>query len=246
MRSLLGVTLLISIFTSAASFAESVSVRVLLSAKQETILASPIAAKVNVLNASIGSSFKKGDVLIGFNCDEQRAQLSMAQAEYKGASAELNAKQKMYDLGQASDVEVAMAISKNGQSKAQVSLNKARYNRCTVRAPFAGRVAKLHVKNYMTVAAGEPLLELVGNGPLTIRLNVPSSALGHLQQSHPMSVVIDETGGQYDAYISARSARVDSVSQSIEMRGEMQAEFSELLAGMSGTATIELNYAGGE
>jgi membrane fusion protein (multidrug efflux system) len=246
MRPLLGITLLLSITASVTSFAESVSVRVLLSAKQETILASPIAAKVKVLNASIGSSFKKGDVLIGFNCDEQRAQLSMAEAEYKGANAELNAKQKMYDLGQASDVEVAMAISKNGQSKAQIDLNKARYNRCTVRAPFTGRVAKLHVKNHMTVAAGEPLLELVGNGPLMIRLNVPSSALGLLQQSHPMSVVIDETGVQYDAFISARSARVDAVSQTIEMRGEMETEYPELLAGMSGTATIELDHAEAE
>ena len=97
--------------TQAAAVPTAELVRVLLTPGGETTLASPVAAKVQNLNATLGASFARGQTLVSFDCSEQTARLDMAKAELDGAVEQHEAKIRMQGLEQASDVEVAMAAS---------------------------------------------------------------------------------------------------------------------------------------
>lgn len=213
-------------------------VRVLLTADRETTIASAISAKIVVLNGSLGQSFKAGDLLIEFDCDESNARVEMSKAELAGAIDQHEAKVKMQGLGQASDVEVALAASQVNKNRAQLSLNVTQVAQCKVVAPWAGRVAKANVKNHMTVTPGQPLLELVNDGPLRLKLNAPSKLLSRLKQGSTFTIQIDETGGKYAATVSAINSRVDSVSQTVEVEGRLTRAYRELLSGMSGVADL--------
>src|SRR5210317_1322700 len=52
----------------------------LLIAPIETTLASPMFGRVATHNASLGSSFKKGSLLIAFDCADRDAQVGMGEA----------------------------------------------------------------------------------------------------------------------------------------------------------------------
>jgi membrane fusion protein, multidrug efflux system len=106
-------------------------------------------------------------------------------------------------------------------------------------APWGGRVAKIHVRNHMSVAAGQPLLDLVKTGPLKIKLSVPSRHLASMKPGVAFEVAIDETGKRYEAQVRAINSRIDPVSQTIEIEAAMSRDHAELLAGMSGTARFE-------
>lgn len=212
------------------------AIRVLLVAQGETTLSSAVAARIKDLNASLGMPFSAGQALVAFDCEEPQAHLNMAKAELAGAIETHEAKLRMQGLQQASDVEVALAASGVDKARAQAMLYQSQVRQCVVIAPWAGRIAKLHVRNHMSVTPGQPLLELVKSGPLRLRLNVPSRTLAQVKVGRLFDVTIDETGKSYQARVAAINSRVDPVSQSIELEANMAKAYPELLPGMSGSA----------
>ncbi|MBT2339798.1 MULTISPECIES: efflux RND transporter periplasmic adaptor subunit [Pseudomonas] len=214
-------------------------VRVLLVADQETTLASQLVGRVRAVNASLGSSFRKGDVLVSFDCDEQAARLKMAQADLSAARESHDAKLRLQGLQSAGEVEVSLAASAAEKASAQVAQYRAQQQQCTVLAPFDGRVVKVQVKAFQGVNLGQPLLDLISNGPLKMRVNVPSRWLAWLKPDQTFQVDLGETGKRYPAKVKAINAQVDAVSQTIELEGIIQGQPADLLAGMSGTALFE-------
>lgn len=217
-------------------------VRVLLIPDQETTVSrsgsSLAAARINRLNVTLGSTFSAGKTLITFNCNVPRARLAMSKAELSGAVETHTAKLRMQGLEQAGDVEVALAASVVAKARAEVKLGELQISYCSITAPWDGRVAKVYVRNHMTVTPGQPMLDLVKSGPLRLRVNIPSRLLSQLRIDSKFEVTIDETEKTYQAIIVAINSRVDAVSQTVEIEGLMTQRFPELLAGMSGTAMM--------
>ena len=217
-------------------------VRVLLIPNKETTISSTMAARIVSFNASLGQSFKAGDVLVAFDCDEAHARVEMSKAELAGAIDQHEAKVKMQGLEQASDVEVALAASASNKFKAQLSLHQAQVSQCRIYAPWGGRVAKTVVKNHMTVTPGQPMMELVDFGALKLKLNAPSKLIGKLKAGAKFNINIDETGLNYPAIVTAVNSRVDPVSQTVEIEAKMAKSYKELLSGMSGVADLNAYY----
>lgn len=220
----------------AASAAESI--RVLVLPAGETVLSSPVPGRIAKLYVGLGVPFKQGEVLIAMDCDEPQARLAMAKADQAAATEQYEAKLRMQGLEQASDVEVALAASAVAKAKAQIELFQFQISQCSIRAPWNGRTAKLHVRSFMTVAAGQPLLDLVRSGLLLMKLNVPSRWISTLKMGQNFDVTIDETGKTYQARVHRINGRVDPVSQTIELEATMTKSHPDLLPGMSGVATF--------
>lgn len=218
------------------------NVRVLLAPERETTLSSTIAGRIVSLNGSLGKSFKAGEILVTFDCEEANARVEMSKAELSGAIEQHEAKVRMQGLDQASDVEVAVAASAANKAKAQLGLHKTQVSQCNVYAPWAGRIAKLNVRAYMTVTPGQPMLELVKEGPLKLRMNVPSKLLARVKVGSKFNVMIDETAQTYPAAVTAINSRVDPVSQTVEIEARLTKGYRELLSGMSGVADINSFY----
>jgi membrane fusion protein, multidrug efflux system len=213
-------------------------IRVLLAPELETTLSSPVAARITSLNATLGARFNAGQTLVSFNCQESVARKGIADAELSAAVEQHEAKVRMQGLEQASDVEVAVAASAVAKAKSQLMLQQAQVSQCSVSAPWAGRIAKVHARNFMTVSAGQPLVDLVKTGPLKLKLNVPSKWLAQIRVGSVFDVAIDETGKTYQARVAAINSRIDPVSQTIELEASMAQAYPELLAGMSGVANM--------
>lgn len=221
---------------AGAASTDSDTLRVLLAASEETTLSSQISGRVQTLTLALGDSFTKGKPLVRFDCDEQQARLKMSQAELAAARENHEAKMRLQGLQQAGEVEVSLAASNAEKARAQVDLYRAQLAHCTVSAPFSGRIAKLSVRSHQSVAPGQPLLDIVSDGPLKLRVNAPGKWVGWLRRGTRFDVQIDETGKRYKATVSALNARIDAVSQTIEIEGTLDQAAADLLPGMSGVA----------
>ena len=220
----------------AASAPSADNIRVLMIPAAETTLVAPMVGRIDRLNVQLGSAFRAGQSLVSFDCSESDARLRMAQAELASAKEQYDAKLRLQALNAAGDVEVQMAASAAERAKAQIAVNQTQTRLCRVDAPFAGRVVKIHVKQFQGTNVGQAMVDIVSSGPLKVRLNAPSRWLQWLKVGTPFDVVIDETGKSYPANVSAINGRVDAVSQSIELEAQVRGAFPELLAGMSGNA----------
>lgn len=216
------------------------AIRVLLSPELETTLVAQMVGRIASLNAALGAPVAKGRTIVAFDCGEPAARLRMAEAEYASARETLEVKTRLRKLDAAGEMEVSLAAAAAERGQAAIALAKTQLGQCTVPAPFSGRIVKVHVKPHQGVNVGAPLVELVSDGPLKLRLNVPSLLLRKIRVGTPFDVDIDETGKTYPAKVTAINARVDAVAQTIELEARIDGRPAELLAGMSGVARLNV------
>jgi len=212
------------------------SVRVLVISHIETTLSSEIEGRVEKLFVDMGSLFKKGDLLVQFNCDTYQAALLKAKAELKEAEKTLEVNRKLEAFNSVSALEVAVTEAKMEKAQADVLYHRATVERCNLEAPFDGRVVRRVVNPFEFVSAAQPLLEVVDHIRLELQLHVPSMWLKWIRQGMRFTVRIDETPKNYTARITVIGTRVDPASQTIEIRGIIEGQHPEMLPGMSGTA----------
>lgn len=217
---------------------ERQDIRARLSPRRHTTLASEIGAKINRMPIQEGGAFRAGQLLVSFDCSVQQAQMEKAMAEQAGAERSLQANLELEKLNSVGQLELDLSRNAVQRAKAEVGLHRAMLGKCSVHAPYAGRIAEQKVREQQFVQAGQPLLDLIDDSVLELEFIVPSRWLSWLKTGERFSIAIDETGRSYPARFTRIGARIDPVSQSIKVGAAIEGRHPELLAGMSGRVEI--------
>jgi len=213
-------------------------VRALLSPAREAVISSQLAGRIVEMKEQVGMSFSRGDALVRFDCSELDARLKMAEAEQQSAELILKTKQELFKLQSAGETEVALAAAAAAKAKSQTVLQKTLMEACEIRAPFDGSVTRVAAHAFQSVNQGQALMEIVSLTSPRARMNVPSRWLEWLKAGVQFRLTVDETGRSYTGRITLVSARVDPVSQTVEIEGEVESA-TALVAGMSGYASFK-------
>ncbi|MDO9597607.1 MAG: efflux RND transporter periplasmic adaptor subunit [Azoarcus sp.] len=222
----------------AKSAMERQEIRAQLLPRRYTTIAAEIGAKVNRLPLPEGSAFRAGQLLVGFDCTLQRAQLRKAEADLDGAAQTLKSNQRLAELNSVGQLELDLSRSAVNKARAEVGAHHAVLGKCSVEAPFAGRVAEQKIREQQYVQPGQALLDIIDDSVLELEFLVPSRWLVWLKVGGKFEVQIDETGQRYPAKFIRIGARVDPVNQSVKVAAAIEGKFPELIAGMSGRVQV--------
>ncbi len=213
-------------------------VRAQISPRQHAVLSSEMAGRIIELSVREGDRFKKGDKLVVFDCAVQAAKQANATAAEQAAIKKLEVATRLDKLQSISGIELVQAESARIMARAEVALSRALSEKCTILAPFDGRVAEKRVQRWEFVGEGSQVLDIYETTAFELEMIVPSQWLQSLRPGQLFSVRIDETGEAHTAEFTRFGARIDPVSQSIKAFGRIQGQVDGLLPGMSGTVTV--------
>lgn len=213
---------------------ERQDIRAQLMPRRYTTIASEIGAKISRLPIAEGTAFKAGQLLVSFDCSIQQAQLLKAAAELEGAEQTHKANTELVKLNSVGQLEVDLSRSAVNRAKAEVAGNNALLSKCSISAPYAGRVAEQKAREQQYVQPGQPLIDILDDSVLELEFLVPSRWLGTLRTGQRVQVFIDETRKTYPARFIRIGARVDPVSQTVKVAAAIDGRFPELIAGMTG------------
>jgi len=214
-------------------------IRALLIAPVETVLSSQMEGRIVSIPVKDGSVAKKGDELLQFDCKENEAELRKARAQLSEARYTWKANQELKKERAVRELDVQLSSARLEEARANYEIRKSKASMCKITAPFDGRVVKVLVKPFQSVSSGTPLVEYLDNSKLEIQLYAPSRWLVWIKPGLTFDIKIDETGKTYPAVVTAIGARVDAVSQTVEIKAEITGKHDDLLAGMSGVALLD-------
>jgi membrane fusion protein (multidrug efflux system) len=223
----------------AASVSDQREIRAQLAPLRFTTLAAEIGAKISRLPVREGGNFKAGQVLVQFDCGVQRAQLDKARAMLAGSEKTFNANRRLSELNSVGKVELELSEAEVTKNRAEVAAMATTLAKCSVAAPFSGRVAEQKAREQQYVQPGQPLLEIIDDSVLELEFIVPSRWLAWLKPGYQFQVAIDEVGKSFPARVQRIGARVDPVSQSVKLTAAIDGKFPELVAGMSGRVSMQ-------
>lgn len=214
-------------------------VRALLEPGREAVLSSELAVRIDKIPVREGDRFKKGDLLVDFDCALPQAQLAVVRAELNAAKKTLANARQLAKLNSIGTLEVELAAAEVTKQKAQIAAARIPVSRCLLKAPFSGRVVKIKAHAHEIAQLGQPLMEILDDGQLEIEVIIPSAWLAWLQPEHPFTLRLDETGQTHPAKVTKIGSRIDPVSQSLPVWGRFDKVPEGLIAGMSGTASFQ-------
>jgi RND family efflux transporter MFP subunit len=210
-------------------------IRAQLSPVRYTTIAAEVGAVVARLPVAEGGRFQRGQTLVQFDCTVHGAQLNKAKAALNAADKTWQANQRLADLNSIGKVELESSEAEVLKAKAEVAAQTAMVSKCTIAAPFSGRVAEQKVREQQFAQPGQPLLEILDDSALEVEFIAPSKWLAWLKLGSAFQMRVDETGKTYPAKVHRLGARVDPVSQSVKVFGVIDGRFNDLMAGMSGS-----------
>jgi RND family efflux transporter MFP subunit len=213
-------------------------IRAQLTPRHYTTLSSEMAARIDRMTTRVGERFRKGDVLVAFDCALQKAQLAHAQAVLTQAEKTFVINQRLMQLKSTGQLELDIAAAEVEKAKADRLAAEAAVAKCTIIAPFDGIAVDQKAREFQYTNAGQPLLDILDDHGLEVELIAPSRWLAWLKPGMAFKVEIHETDKSYSAQVVRLSGRVDPVSQTIKVIGEIAQTAPELMAGMSGRAVI--------
>ena len=217
----------------------TLEMRAQLGSQQGTVLSSEMPGRILQIPLQDGDRFRKGDLLVEFDCSQQRAQLARANAQLRAAQNTLEGQQRLAELNAIGMVELRNSEAEKMKAEADIAYLRVGLQQCRITAPYDGRVVHYAVRPYQTVPASHELVEIMDNAPLSLEFRMPSQWLSRLHPGHRFAVHIEDTGQTHPVRLLRTAVRVDPISQTVRAVGEIDGPHPELLPGMSGT--VQLN-----
>ncbi|MET0268530.1 MAG: efflux RND transporter periplasmic adaptor subunit, partial [Duganella sp.] len=225
--------------------------RAQLVAVRQAVIASELAGRISSLPLREGQSFRQGEVLVAYDCALHRARLERASQAESAARKKREVAEQLDKLGSISHGDLEQARAAVSVAQAESGIERVMVKRCTVTAPFSGRVGETFVHAAEHVAEGKQLLSIYDDSAFEVQTIVSSSALAWLKPGAAMQVSVDETGQTYAATVIRIAGTVDAVSQSVKVIGRIdndkgtRARGGMLLPGMGGTVQLQPPAAAG-
>tara|TARA_B100000902_G_scaffold172065_1_gene166314 strand:- start:1320 stop:2057 length:738 start_codon:yes stop_codon:yes gene_type:complete len=231
--------LLVSLFTilflySTQAYSQDRESRALVVASQEAVLSSELAARIENIAVKEMQRFKKGDLLIKFDCSLYEAQKDVVSANANSALIKLKSDEQMLQMRSIGKYELELSISEYEKAKSELLIAELNVERCQINAPFDGAVEEVVVNTYETIQPQVELMKIIQTDILELEMVVSSEWISWLKIGHPIKVYIDEIQKEFNASISGIGANVDAVSQTIQLKGTITDTSPALLPGMSG------------
>ena len=226
--------IILSLLFTASYKAEVTESRALVVASQEAVLSSELAARINSISVKEMERFKKGDLLIQFDCSLYEAQKDVVRANENSALIKLKSDEQMLQMRSIGKYELELSISEYEKAKSELRIAELNVERCEIRAPFDGAVEEVVVNAFESIQPQVELMKIIKTDVLELEMVVSGEWVSWLTIGHPITVYIDEIQEEFNASISGIGANVDAVSQTIQLKGTITNASSALLPGMSG------------
>lgn len=157
-----------------------------LRAQEEAVIASEIAAPVTEIRVDEGEAIGVSEIVLELDPERRRLELADARARLAEARAALEEQRRehervrsLHERDIASEVQLeqaatrlTLARSRHEAAQAQVGVTERMMRDASVRAPFAGLVARRHVSRGEYVQVGQALFELVALDPIEVEFHV--------------------------------------------------------------------------
>lgn len=225
--------------TPASSGIERQDIRAQLKATQYATISSELGARIKQLPVKDGARFAQGDVLVELDCSVQEAQKIKAKAELDGASHTLRANEQMRSLKSVGALEVSLAKSARDRAAAELKTIEAQLEKCLIKAPFAGVMGDRRVQQHEYIQAGQAVIDIFDDSMFEVEFLTPSKWITWLKPGVPFEIEIDELQTVIPVKIVRVGSRIDPVSQSVKVTGQIQNPSRDLKPGMSGQALFK-------
>ncbi|MFY8274788.1 efflux RND transporter periplasmic adaptor subunit [Pseudoalteromonas sp. SSDWG2] len=212
-------------------------------AHQGSYLAFRVNGELIEFPALAGKAVEKGELLAKLDPEDFELQVEERKARYDLAKSQLQRIEALFNKKIASQAELDQAIANARVAESAFNIAKTNLDNTELRAPFAGTVAKVFVKNFENIQAKQNILRLETRDLMDVVIQVPEKLVARVNKNtlYQPSVVFDGfPGKEYKLTIKEYDTQADpaTLTYKVVFSLPLPTDFN-LLAGMTGQVHID-------
>jgi RND family efflux transporter MFP subunit len=209
-------------------------------ARQQVTLTTRVAGVIDEVLFDGGKLVEANAPLVRLNADTEKIAVETAEAQ-RAQAADTVARYKQ--LNEGTVTKVAVAEADTALKVADAALRKARddLDRMTIKAPFKGIMGLSNLQAGDYLAVGSPIAPIDDRSTLIIEFTVPEAVAGSMKPGLPVRAnLITRSGEVIIGSIQAVGTRIDPVSRTLEVRGEIPNTDLKLIPGSTFSVSVQL------
>lgn len=155
----------------------------LVEASRKAELSFRVPGKLKQLAVKEGDRVQKDQLLAQLDSSDYDIQLASRKAEYDKAEADFQRAKKLVTTGTISRSDYEKLKSQRETAQAGFAAAQQNVAYTSLRAPFAGRIARRYVDNFEEVRALQQIYALQDPTAITIRIDIPESIMINTRES---------------------------------------------------------------
>lgn len=229
-------------------------------AKSQARVAAQVGGQVTRIHIDEGAAVEREQVLLEIDPERRELELSSARALVAEQVAQLADRERetrrvrnLHSKGAASqsqldgaETALELARSRVEAARAQLGLAQRAVADSTIKAPFAGRVARRFVSEGEFVSAGEPLIELVALDEIEVEFHVAERDSGRVREGARVEVRVapfpDEV---FEARVRMISPTIDPRTRTLRVKADLEGTEAKLKPGLFARADLGLRRRSG-
>jgi membrane fusion protein (multidrug efflux system) len=190
-----------------------------LRARQSVMLRPELVGRISALNFKDGGTVRKGQILVQFDDQLQRAELQQSQAQLAIAQASYKRTQELVAANFVAQQTLDTSLANLQVAQAQLALSQARLDRMAVRAPFDGTagIRLVNVGDY--VKDGVDLVSLEDTHQMLVDYRLPERVGSKVKPGQTVELTLDALPGRsFLAVVEAVDPLLDANGRSVGVR----------------------------
>jgi membrane fusion protein (multidrug efflux system) len=225
-----------------SQFASEVEALGTAKANESIDVTAKVSNRITAIRFREGQLVRAGDVLVELDADEAKADLAVAEAALSDSRGQFNRARELAVTKALSAQQLEQLESTMRANEARVAASRARLNELTMRAPFGGRVGLRNVSVGGLVNTGTVITTLDDLSVMKVDFSVPETFLSMLREGLDIQATTSAySGEQFLGKVLSLGSRVDPVSRSVLVRGQLANREGKLKPGMF--MTVQLRSA---
>ena len=147
---------------------------------------------------------------------------------------------------QAAISEVMQLRSQLSERRAQLALARQQLGDTTIRAPFTGAITRRQSSMGEFLPVNAPVVTLVRQNPLRVRLGVPERQAARIRQGQPIEIRLEGVTERFSGRVVRLSPAIDAQNRSLVIEGEIPNPTGKLRPGsfVEGSIVVDSTATG--
>ncbi len=209
-------------------------------ARQQVTLTTRVAGVISQVLFEGGAKVEAGQVLVKLNAEPEAIAVETAEAQRAQAN---DAVERYRQLNENAISRVTKAEADTALKVADAALRRARedLDRMTIKAPFAGIMGLTNLQAGDYLAVGNPIASIDDRSTIVIEFTVPEAAASSIKLDMAMRAsLVARPGEIYNGKIQALGTRIDPVTRTLQVRGEIPNPDLTLIPGSTFSVSVQL------
>ena len=185
--------------------------------RKNVLISAENMGNVNSIFVKEGSEVNKGQLIINMDTELYQRQLDQLETEYELAKTMFEKQSNLWNQNIGTEVQYLQSKNKVESIERQIANIRTQISKSKIRAPFAGTIEDVMVKEGEMAQMGSPLVRIVNHKDMYIKADLSDAFIGKFNKGAPVIIHFPTIDQTIESKISSVGQIIDEMNRTFSI-----------------------------